>query len=450
MSAENSEVSDLSADFTHYTDIHGAVIEGTDSDTALLGGDYGDLRATSDIYELTEMADSVIESASNNYSEVKALPGNHEVESAPSIDEIYDKTLNDEVEFDDGSESLYEHLTGKEGEDPEDAENIFDLIVAQYDNVEDVSYSSFELGDYTVVAGGTHQDPEIPKEVYDLLESDPEKEELGYNEETLGEIAHELADEDGFNYRGLDEIPVIGRAIEYIGDKIFDYFFSDSLDTDEFSLDDIPEELRTEEHEAYTEQLAEIEENYSEQIEAMNEKKEKLQGLIDDAEGPVIAFDHGLPITDEAGLKLDYVENVDAYKGSVVWKELLQDNDVDTFIGGHFHGEMKEEVYGADLRNPGEHGYQEVTLGDQIAFEPGKLESPGITGESPESEEGGDLREFVNQQVQQIPDEAISDEDLENFMEQTGLSDREEALEQFKRGYIIRNMQQQADGESLA
>jgi len=437
-------------DFTHYTDMHGAETEGTGSDIALLGGDYGDLRATENVYELTEMADSVIESASENYSEVKALPGNHEVESAPSIDEIYDKALNEDGEFDDGSESLYEHLTGKEGEDPEDAENIFDLIVAQYDNVEDVSYSSFEIGDHTVVAGGTHQDPEIPKEVYDLLESDPEKEELGYDEETLEEIADDLTEEDGFNYRGLDRIPVLGRAIEYVGDKIFDYFFSDPLDIDEISLEDVPEELRTENHESYVEQLAEIEENYSEQIEAMNEKKEKLQGLIDEAEGPVIAFDHGLPMADDAGLDLDYVERVDAHKGSVVWKELLQENDVDTFIGGHFHGEMEDEVYGTELRNPGEHGYQEVTLGDDIEFEASKLEAHGKDVESSENAESSDINEFVEQQVQQISDDAIPDEALEEFMEDTEISDREEALEQFKRGYVIRNMQSQASQEAPA
>lgn len=435
-SAESEKV----PDFTHYTDMHGAEIEGTDADIALLGGDYGDIRATDDIYELTEMADSVISSASENYEDVKALPGNHEVESAPSIDEIYDQVLNDEGEFDDSSESLYEHLTGKEGEDPEDADTIFDLIVAQYENVEDASYSSFEIGDYTVVAGGTHQDPEIPKEVYDLLNSDPGKEDLGYDEERLGEIADELTEDDGFNYRGLDQIPVLGRAIEYVGDKIFDYFFAERPDIEELSLDDIPEEFMTDEHEAYVEQLDEVKETYAEQIEAMNEKKEKLQNLIDEAEGPVIAFDHGLPMTDEAGMELDYVEKVDAHKGSVVWKELLQENEIDAFIGGHFHSEMAEEVYGANLRNPDEHGYQEATLGDELSFEVSKLEAPERTSAS-------DMDDFIDQQTQQIPDEAIPEEALEEFMDETEISDREEALEQLKRGHVIHGLQQQAESQ---
>lgn len=385
-------------DFAHYSDNHGAELEDTDADTALLGGDYCDTRETKDPYELAEMVDDTFSTASENYEDVKAIPGNHELELGPSVDELYDDLTDEEGEFEDDSDSLYEHLTGNEGEDPEDADTLFDLVVNQYDNVEDVSYSSFEIDGHTVVAGGSHHDPEIPKKVYDLLEDDPEMDELGYDDEKLEEVADMMEGEEDYGFWG--NLPYVGDFFKKVG-EFLGFYGTEDIDPEELGLEDIPEEERTEAHQEYLDQIEEIEEEYGDQIEAMEEKKETLQNLIDEAENPVIAFDHGIPMTDDAGKELDYVEKVGAYKGSVVWKELLQENEVEAFLGGHFHGQMDEEAYDIRLLNPGT-GYQEVALEDGLEVEQYELEAGGLEeGGAPEQE-----RPSLIEVAQEKPEEA--------------------------------------------
>lgn len=377
--------------FVQYSDTHGKDIEGTNSDIALLGGDYGDIREAENIHDLAKTVDETLSQASENYEEVKAIPGNHEVERVPPLNQICDQVTDQEGNFEDDSESLYEYLTGKKGKDPENAENLFELIEPQYENIEDVSYSSFELEDYTVVAGGSHENPEIPNELYN-----PELEDLDYEDDDLEQIVDTVEEEHETDYGIWGEIPYLGKAIEYIGDLI-DYG-QPNIQPDELNPRKIEEleqeydlDLMTDKHEKYLEIKDEAE-----------KKKEKLQSLIDEAEKPVIAFDHGLPMTDEVDAKLDYVEKVEEHKGSQVWKEILQENEIDTFLGGHFHKQIDEETYDTRILNPGE-GHNNMYLEDEdIKVENHKLKDNET--EIPQEQKKSTHQEQLVQQIMKDQD----------------------------------------------
>jgi len=433
MSETSEEEEKKQPDFVHYSDSHGSKIEGTSADTALLGGDYADIHQTQDPYELMGMIDEAIFAASENYEEVKAIPGNHEEESGIPVDALYENLTDEEGNFEDGSNSLYEHLTGKEGEDPEDAETLFDLAIAQYDNVEDVSYSSFDIGDYTVVAGGSHQDPELDKKTYDFINEDVDIEKLGYDRE---ELAEEIKNREGLE---TDEMESRSRKVK----EAIKWWFQpvghepepeeNEVNPDELTVNDIPEDMRKEAYQKYQQEVEDIKEERSEEIDAMEEKKSALQQLIDDAEKPVIAFDHGIPMTDDAGKDLDYIarEGVETYKGSQVWKEILKENDsIEAFLGGHFHGEMDEKVYGTDLKNPGK-GYHKVFMDEELQFERYGFE-----------EINEQLEERPQEQIQMSPQQAQQLQEIQEAVENGDLT-QEEGLRKARQ--ILQNEETQQE-----
>jgi hypothetical protein len=385
-------------DFDFVVDSHGSELHDSEAELGILGGDYCHAgESDRNPYEMVSDIDSAVKQASNTYEEVKVMDGNHEDQFAHSVEQLEEHFEEEELEAD----SIYQELTGEEGKDPEGAETLTDLVVANYDNVEKVEQESFDYKDHTFVVGGSHLNPEIDPEIYEMLEEDPGKEELGYGEDKLEEVADELEEEP--EYGLLGNLPFIGKYFRKIGEAIGVYG-KEEVNPEEIDLEEIPEELRTEEHENYISQIEEIEEEYSEQIEKMNEKKEKLEQQIKSAENPVIAVDHGIPIMDEAGNELDYGQG--EHKGSIVWKELLQENDVEAFFGGHFHSEMDEEVYGTRLLNPGQ-GRFEVEMYGGLEIERYGFESeqaPTGASEEQEPEEGNDI-EDINEQLAEI-DEA--------------------------------------------
>lgn len=394
-------------DFDFVVDSHRSDLHESDAELGILGGDYCHAgKSDRNPYEMVSDIDSAVQQASNTYEEVKVMDGNHEDQFAHSVEQLEEHFEEEELEAD----SIYEELTGKEGTDPEWAETLTDLVAANYDNVEKVEQESFDYKDHTFVVGGSHLSPEIDPDLYGMLEEDPGKEELGYGEDKLEEVADELEEEP--EYGLLGNLPFVGKYIRKIGEAV-GFYDGETVEPEELDLEDIPEEMMTEQHEEYLDEIEEIEEEYSDQIEQKEDKKQRIQELIDSAEKPVIAVDHGIPMTDEAGKELDVADG--GHKGSIVWKEILQENDVEAFFGGHLHAEMDEEVYGTRLLNPGE-GRFEVDIDDELeveryGFETGELEE---APEQPEAEQEEIGIEAINQQMAEMEEAGGPEEYLQD------------------------------------
>lgn len=109
--------------------------------------------------------------------------------------------------------------------------------------------------------------------------------------------------------------------------------------------DDMPEE----------EELKQLKEEYS-------RRKEELKNLIKDSERPVILLSHNVPNS----TSLDRIENPDSpadgrHYGSVIVKELIEEEDIMLSVAGHIHeGYGKEEIGGTLAINAGL--YSNVTV----------------------------------------------------------------------------------------
>jgi len=303
-----------------------------------------------------------------------------------------------------GKEDLiggFEDQLGEHDEDFSDFDgNYYEFLVDKTNNVEDVSHNTVEIGDYTILGGGSHFEPEV----------DPQALEEAYE-------TREVEVERGPKASDLVKAPLTGLAT--LGAAPFGKNVSGTKKVTEEYL---PEEKK---------------EEFSDYF----EKYEELENLIEDAGDNIIALDHGVPY----GSGLDTVQG-GANKGSVVWRDLLEEygDKIDGFVGGHFHGGGEAEMAETPIYNVGEGQYRElgVTNGEIDHF---SYDWEDIGGEAPPEPETpqqpqGRGMEALGRQAQQVPDEQIPEDLVEDIMEEENL-DREDALQKAKMIGLARSMQ---------
>lgn len=275
-------------------------------------------------------------------TEVYVLPGNHEPRRG-----IHTGGDEEVKEFEQQLEEEYEDFV--EGDDA------YEFLVGSKDNLVNLEHNSADVGDYTLVGGSDHFGPELGNALIgaDFTE-DPELEQIGYGEDELEEVAAHLEDETETDYGFIGDLPLIGKAVKYIGD--FLGYGSEDIDPDEIGLEDIPDELKTDEHEAYEQAVEQVEGELESEVNKVGE-------MIEEADGEVLFFDHGMPYSDEAEVHPDEIEGTP--KGSMMVKEVLQGygEDIVMMGGGHFHTADTYDMYGTDIVNSAE-AYTEIGLSD--------------------------------------------------------------------------------------
>lgn len=203
--------------------------------------------------------------------------------------------------------------------------NYDDFAVSQFDNLKDISYDSVELeGGLTLVGGGAHFSPEEG--------ADPENGLEGFLEEY---------DDDDWEEEEWDDL--VGSWFG-IGDMINDAhkWYRSTIRREE-KEEFIPDDAKKKEHKEY------------------EEKFNKLDSLLSDAEGDTAVLTHGAPYGEDEQ-SIDYMGEEKGNRGSIIWKELLQKHDVDSYFFGHQHGGGEDEMYDTRLINIGEGEYFEAGL----------------------------------------------------------------------------------------
>lgn len=277
--------------------------------------------------------------------------------------------------------------------------NYYEFLVDKADNVQDVSHGLVEIGDYTIVGGGPHLEPEV----------DPEALEEAYETREV-EIEQEAKASD------LVTGPIAGLA---------------TLGAAPFGKEVGGPKTVTEEY---------IPEEKKEEFSDYFEKYEELEQLIEKAGDNIIALDHGMPY----GTGLDTVRG-GASKGSLVWRDLLEEHGdkITGFVGGHFHEGGEAELADVPVYNVGEGQYREFGVaGGEI--EHVSYDWEDIGGEPPPEPQNAAQNvdpEALDQYADRIPDEQVPEDVVEEVMSRENLS-REEALQRIKRKGILQAMQQ--------
>lgn len=270
--------------------------------------------------------------------------------------------------------------------------NAFEFLAEEYD-LTNIEYDSVDIGDITVV-GGTHSDAELDKLVEkSWFDEGPEMEDLGYESDDLENIASELS--GGFFSRILNTVS-------------FGYLGSPKKEAEDVSLDDITDEVKTEEHEAY-EELLDLQ-NY-------------FEDAIESAENDVFLTHHSVP----SGYSDDF--------GSKVVDQVMEDysEELVGVGGGHTGTAGIEEHYGVPTVNTNNGAVIE------LGFDDGTLEHQGPVVEAAEPESEGPSREDLAKTVQEIEEvggpDAYYEEVMEPRLQQAGQNPEidEDRLEQIKR-----------------
>ncbi|WP_347721501.1 metallophosphoesterase [Candidatus Nanohalococcus occultus] len=299
----------VSTQFHHWSDAHGSADEQdiqsvnghvVETGDAIYMGDHDNL------YDRAKALDSEFEARSDSDAEWDFMPGNHDMTGkhghVPTYDEVREQ-IDDDT-------SVYTELTGKEGEDPEDAESIFDVIIAQHDGVNDVRNSVVEKEDHVFYFGDTHQDPELPGEPGDKDGG------FGYDFE---EIAGELEEDDPTEDFGVwDYVDPRNWGTVY---KSVTGGFNTDVDPESLDYRDVPDELITEEHKEY------------------REEKQAIEEKLAEYDKPVILADHAVTRDEEWKY------------GSDINRDLAESGAVDMVLGGHDHGSGDKTVGDAKVIN---------------------------------------------------------------------------------------------------
>ena len=362
----------------HTTDVE-SYVEAVDQkydeapDAVLAVGDLGSAEGHDGI-ETSEDYGELVEENLSHLNQIGAdvyfVPGNH-----------------DAVEGANPGQKMVEEL----------GEDYLDEITEDLENVHNLEYDSAEIGDLTVVGGSHHFRPEIPEE----LRGETELEDFGYD---LEQIADELEEDHKPDYGFWGEIPVIGNVIEYLGD-IFDYG-KEQVSPEDLEIEDIPDDI-LEEHGDY-EKLQEYLELKDEFEQVKSDKKERLEQLLDDAGENVVVLDHGMPYCGEVDSDIDYMGEEAGHQGSLVWDELLQEYDIDSFFGGHFHGKggQTDQVHGTEVHNIGPGQYLEAGYGEEGLDETFMYDQTMLGGEEyqrgPEEEQVDEQDGQIDQQEEEI------------------------------------------------
>ena len=313
--------------------------------------------------------------------DLTSVPGKDGIETIEEYTELYEENLS---EFEDLAESLDTEIFVVDGNnDPaEDAlpgdrareaakkyasENIDgfsgedeykDFVFDKLDRVQNISYDSVDIGDVTLVGGTHHTQPEVPED----YRGDVDLEDFDYD---LEEISSELEDRNEPDYGFIGKIPVLGGIVETVG-NFFGYgdINVDPEDVDLEELQGLPDDLledlgNKEDLEQYLEERKTARDQY-------NEKKERLEEVMEGAGENVIVLDHGMPFGEGEDFDLDYISEERGHQGSMAWADILEEYEVDSFFGGHFHGKggMNGDIHGTDVYNVAEGQYMEIGIND--------------------------------------------------------------------------------------
>jgi len=306
--------------YNHVSDTHGASIsdlEGPTIDT----GDIIQMGEHDNLQSAARALDQSMQERNQHDDEYFLIPGNHDMTGEHGHFAGYQQVKAGVAQEHGEDMSVYEALTGKEGEDPEDAESIYDVVISQYDNVIDARDQVIDRGDHAIYFGNTHEDPELP---------DPDARDLGFGYD-FEDIAEELSEENP-----LDDFGFFDYANPLNWPTVVKSYFDDyEVDEGDLDYNDVPDELKTDEHKAYESKK--------------QEKIEKLEGL----NKPVILADHAV------------ARDEDWKYSSDINRELAEEGYVDMILGGHDHSNEEKEVGDAKVINSA-NGYTEIDLDNGV------------------------------------------------------------------------------------
>lgn len=317
------QLSDTEIEGVPYEEIVDQYEEG-DVDAIVYAGDASRKTADPDSYlqKFEETYDNLSKIQEELDTEVLVEPGNHSPISGSHNAGGWGGAESDEEYVDE-----VEKLLDKQYEEfSETDQNAYEFLVDEYD-LTNIEYDSVDVGDITVV-GGTHHDGELDKKFEkEWLESDVDTDDLDYESDDLEEIAGNLS--GGY----------LSRIVNTIS---FGFFGTPKKSKDDVGLVDIPDNLKSEAHEAYEEAI---------------ELKEYFEDAIESAENDVFLTHHGIPTS----FSEDY--------GSKVVGHVMEDysDDIVGVGGGHTGTPGIEEDYGVPTVNTNdgavvELGYNESGL----------------------------------------------------------------------------------------
>lgn len=385
----------------HLSDSHGSDLDYEEilEDDVYETGDLIDQNDFNDLEEAVMALDEEIaerdEHVEESDSEWYLIPGNHDLtgnhDQAPSYEEIREQ-VDEEL-------SVYSAITGKEGDDPENAESIYDVVISQYDNIVDARDTVVEKEDHVVYFGDSHLEPEIP---------DPDARDKGFGYD-FEEISDEIEEEDPTKDFGLFDYlnPLNWGTILESFDKDYE------VEPDELDISDVPEELMTEGHQAY------------------KEEKEHIMNQIEGYDKPVVLADHAVTRDEQWN------------KSSDINRELAEEGYIDMVLGGHDHSNGMKEIGEATVINSA-NGYSEIELEDGTYHDHSytALEQPNPPQERQGTQTPID-QESVEQMAQNIPDGRVDDQALEIVKEREGL-EGEEAVQKAKEIMAAEAIRQQS------
>lgn len=335
--------------------------------------------------------------------DIHKIKGNHEVENG--VHPGNEATVEAMEEYAEENEEGFNEFEG----------SYDDFLTEQFDRINDISYDSVELeGGITLVGGGSHYDPEAG--------ADPEAGLEGFLEEY---------DEDDWEEEEWDDL--VSGSWFGLGDVINDAYrkYKDLTDEREEFL---PKDVKTEEHKDY------------------EEKYDKIDQLLSEAGEDTVVLTHGAPYGEDE-------DSIDHYgdkgnQGSIVWKEMLQKHDIESFFCGHHHGGGEEQLYDTQVINVGkgqgvEAGIKQGEVVDYSRVEPDQVqnwdrvskmreEGPGQVYSSIRDKQD-ELRADIDRISQQIQENPIDSQSIQSVQGQLD-----------KRGEMLRNEKSMADAISTA
>lgn len=301
-----------------------------------------------DVHEDVARAD--FNSAIENHA---AAEGNEDLEDVEDpyaeLDDIFNPEEDEAFEYNrrDSSESLFslDHL--REGEERVD-ETIRGYLLDQFDNLKDGEFQVLRGDEHDFVMGSSFLDREF----------DPEAEQTGglYEMDEFEEIA-EMIDTEPFYDSWKRKGGLFGMAgdafgsiadtvntgAEYLSNAREMLFGEYESDDSEESVEETDDEEEWELSENFSFKDIPYEEANAEQRRYIN-RLAMMESLVEQVERPAVVMDHGMPNLNDTEANLDVVDG--AHKGSMVWRELMEENsdNIGSFVGGHFHGKGYRRV----------------------------------------------------------------------------------------------------------
>jgi len=232
------------------------------------------------------------------------------------------------------------------GNHEERLDDTYQEVVNSYEHVEDASYDSIDIRDHKVVGFGSHESREKPVGGFDSGETQVDEEVESYEES-----------EDDTKATPSDLITGPPSAMgSMIGSMLG--FGGSSNSSNESAEPSEENEGAYEENDTET-----SEENPKKQI--YGEKYERVDQLLTEAGDDSVLLHHSVPDGAELeGTEMGYVNDRVGYQGSVIGTEMLEKHNLSAYLGGHHHGQEREEVLGTEVLNPGAGNYYELTLED--------------------------------------------------------------------------------------